>query len=128
MLACYSIATTLPGHNRRSQDLEPSSRREFIVGLSCTFASRTRPVPIDHLPGAPARHPHQVALCTASTKILVREGVPEHVRVHALDTGFLTASYDHLIHAVRLHAAALPDPQRLALCVWVLATGRGVSR
>jgi hypothetical protein len=97
--------------------LEPVPRRALPVRLPRPLVRRARPVPLQHRPRPPPGQPHQVPLLPPLRQPLVRERVPELVRVKMLQPRLGGAGLDHIAQPPHAQRPMLPQPEQRTLGV-----------
>src|SRR5262249_5998820 len=76
--------------------LDPVARRKPPMGVAGALIGGARAAPREHLPGPPPSEAHEVALGAALREPRVGERVPKLMRMDRPETGFDTATPEHL--------------------------------
>ena len=79
--------------------------------IAGAFVGRARRVAGEHRSRLPAGEAHQVTLGTAAGQPVMRERVPELVRVKLGKPDLATPVLDHLVDAARRESTLLAEPQ-----------------
>ena len=110
----------------KARGLEPVTWREAPVRLPRAFIGSARRVASKHCPRLPAGEAHQVTLRSAAGQPVMRERVPELMRMKLGKPDLVTPILDHLVDAARRESALLAEPEPRVGRVWVRRAGSDV--